>query len=126
MYGKDLQIDRLSSQLNMLPDLVRTVSDQQQYGIKSVTAIGTILDLMNANSFSKSFLSEVDCLLRIYLTIPMTSATAERTFSTVRRLKSYLRSTMSQKRLNHVVLLHTHKERTDALDLLTIAKEFVS
>ena len=81
---------------------------------------------MNANSFSKSFLSEVDCLLRIYLTIPMTSATAERTFSTVRRLKSYLRSTMSQKRLNHVVLLHTHKERTDALDLLTIAKEFVS
>ena len=126
MYGKDLQMDRLLSQLNMLPDLVRTVSDQQQYGIKSVTSIRTILDLMNANSFSKTFLSEVDRLLRMYLTVPMTSATAERTFSTLRRLKSYLRSTMSQKRLNHVILLHTHKERVDALDLLTIAKEFVS
>lgn len=125
MYGKDLQMGRLSSQLMMLPDLVRTVSDQQQYGIKSVTSIGTLLDLMNANTFSKTFLSEVDHLLRIYLTIPMTSATAERTFSTLRRLKNYLRSTMTQRRLNHIILLHTHKERVDVLDLLAIAKEFV-
>ena len=65
MYGKDLQMDRLVSQLKMLPDLVRTVSDQQQYGIKSVTAIGTLVDLMNANSFSKTFLSEIDHLLRL-------------------------------------------------------------
>ena len=77
MYGKDLQMDRLSSQLTMLPDLVRTVSDQQQYGIKKVASIGTLIDLMNANTFSKTFLNEVDHLLRIYLTIPMTSATAE-------------------------------------------------
>ena len=77
MYGKDLQMDRLSSQLTMLSDLVRTVSDQQQYGIKKVTSIGTLIDLMNANTFSKTFLNEVDHLLRIYLTIPMTSATAE-------------------------------------------------
>lgn len=78
---------------------------------------------MNVNSFSKIFLSEVDRLLRMYLTIPLTSATAERTFSTLRRLKSYLRSTM---RLNHVILLQTHKECADALDLVTTAKEFVS
>ena len=56
----------------------------------------------------------------------MTSATTERTFSTLRRLKNYLRSTMSQKRLNHVVVLHTHKERIDELDLLATAREFVS
>ena len=30
MYGKDLQMDRLVSQLRMLPDLVRTVSDPRQ------------------------------------------------------------------------------------------------
>ena len=80
----------------MLPDLVRTVSDQQQYGIKKVTSIGTLIDLMNANTFSKTFLNEVDRLLRIYLTIPMTSATAEQTLSTLRRLKSYLQSTDSK------------------------------
>ena len=32
---------------------------------------------------------------------------------------------MSQPRLNYV-LLHSHKERTDALDLVHIAKTFVS
>ena len=41
-------------------------------------------------------------------------------------LKTYLRSTMSQPRLNHIVLLHSHKERTDALDLVDIAKTFVN
>ena len=58
--------------------------------------------------------------------MPVTTATAERSFSTLRRLKTYLRSTMSQPRLNHIVLLHSHKERTDALDLIHIAKTFVS
>ena len=33
---------------------------------------------------------------------------------------------MSQPRLNHIVLLHSHKERTDALDLIHIDKTFVS
>ena len=33
---------------------------------------------------------------------------------------------MTQKRLNHVVLLHTHKERTDEINVLEIAKEFIT
>ena len=56
----------------------------------------------------------------------MTSATAERTFSMLRRLKNYLRSTMTQQRLNHIMLLHTHKDRTDDITLLDIAKDFIS
>ena len=58
--------------------------------------------------------------------MPVTTATAKRSFSTLSRLKTYLRSTMSQPKLNHIVLLHSHKERTDALDLVHIAKTFVS
>ena len=38
----------------------------------------------------------------------------------------FLRSTMTQKRLNNVVLMHTHKERTDKVNLLSIAKDFVT
>ena len=63
---------------------------------------------------------------KTFLTVPVTTATAEGSFSTLRRLKAYLHSTMSQPRLNHIVLLHSHKERTDALDLIHIAKIFVS
>ena len=44
----------------------------------------------------------------------------------MRRIKSYLRSTMGQERLNHLMLLHLHKEKLDKLDLVFIANEFVS
>ena len=43
----------------------------------------------------------------------------------IRRLKTYLRSSMSAQRLNHVLLLHVHKDITETLDPQCIAKEFV-
>ena len=70
-------------------------------------------------------LCEIPHLLHIALTIPVTSATAEGTFSALRRLKTFLRSSMTQPRLNHVMLLHTHKEKIDNLDLTSIAKDFI-
>ena len=33
---------------------------------------------------------------------------------------------MAEEQLNHVMLLHTHKDRIDNINLLEIAKEFVS
>ena len=53
------------------------------------------------------------------------NATSERSFSVLRRLKSYLRSTMSQPRLNHVMVLSIYKELLDELDLYAVANEFV-
>ena len=81
---------------------------------------------MNSSDLGKSMFTEVHKLLSIYLTVPMTSATAERMFSSLPRLKNYLRSTMTQKRLNNVVLMHTRKECTDRVNLLSIAKDFVA
>ena len=61
-----------------------------------------------------------------WVLIPITSATAERTFSALKRLFTYLRSTMTEKRLNNCLMLHVHKEFTDSLDLISVAKIFVS
>ena len=126
LYLADIDFQRLQVQLAMLPDLLKVVNEQDPTGIKitQVTTISTICDLVNTSSFGKSMFSEVNTLLRVYLTVPMTSATAERSFSSLRRLKTYLRSTMSQKRLNHI-LLHTHKVFTDKLNIVEIAKGFM-
>ena len=63
-------------------------------------------------------------LLRTYLTLPVKSATSERTFSALRLLKNYLRSTMKQDHLNNCPLVHCHKLITDKLDTVKIAKRF--
>ena len=110
----------------MLPDLIKTYNQANPaLSIKKVTLISTLCDAMNSITSSKKMLSEVYKLLRILLTIPITSATAERAFSALRRLKNYLRSTMTQPRLNNMMLLHIHKDLTDNIDVLQVAKEFV-
>ena len=53
-----------------------------------------------------------------------TNAVSERSFSAMKRVKTYLRSTMTDNRLNHTMTLHIHKEETDTLDLVSIANEF--
>ena len=57
--------------------------------------------------------------------MPATNATSERSFSVLRRLKSYLRSTISQLRLNHLMVLSIYKKLLDELDLYVVANEFV-
>ena len=48
--------------------------------------------------------------LNIYSVIPATSCSAERSFSGLRRLKTYLRSKMGQTRLSSLALLHIERE----------------
>ena len=63
--------------------------------------------------------------MQTVFTIPVTSATAEHTFSALRRLKTFLRSSMLQSRLNNCMVLHVHKDKTDQIDLVRAAKEFI-
>ena len=70
--------------------------------------------------------SEVVTLLKLILVSPATNATSEGTFSVTRRIKTYLRSAMGQARLNGLMHLHVHKEKTDSLSLLDIANSFVN
>jgi len=53
---------------------------------------------------------------RIILTIPISDASAERSFSKLKLLKSYLRSTMSQDRLNSLVLISIENNFVKNLD----------
>ena len=63
--------------------------------------------------------------MALIIVVPSTNAVGERSFSAMRRVKTYLRSTMGQQRLNHLLLLHVHKNYTDDLNLAAIAYRFV-
>ena len=63
---------------------------------------------------------------RILLTIPVTVATAERSFSKLKLIKSYLRSTMSQERLNGLALLSIEKDMVKKLDYPSLISDFAT
>lgn len=71
-------------------------------------------------------LTEIDKILKIYFTFPVSSATAERSFSALRRIKTFLRTSMTHCRLNNLILLYVHMAITDLLDVKAIARDFVS
>ena len=121
-FKNDIQWDDLKRHLPLLPDIIKQFDPQ----IKRVTSVETICQAMASNSVYQTMLPSVHLLLRLYMTLPISSATSERTFSAMKHLMTYLRSTMREKRLNHCLLLHVHKSLTDGLDLISAAKEFIS
>ena len=56
-------------------------------------------------------------LLKILMVSLCTNAVSERSTLALHRVKTYLRTTMGQSQLNHLIILPIHKERTDELSL---------
>ena len=55
---------------------------------------------------------------------PITIASSECNVLALKHIKIHLRNSMTQQRLNQIMVLHIYQERTDALNLNIIAKEF--
>nr|CAH7732099.1 unnamed protein product [Callosobruchus chinensis] len=69
----------------------------------------TALELLKV--CDKDIFSHLHTLLRIFITLPISNASTERTFSTLRlrRLKTWSRSQMEEERLTGLALLHIHR-----------------
>ena len=64
-------------------------------------------------------------VMRIILTAAATSATPERSFSMLRKIRTWLRLRMAQKRLNSLSILYDNKSILDDISLLHETNEFV-
>ncbi|KAL4143572.1 hypothetical protein QTP88_005890 [Uroleucon formosanum] len=61
--------------------------------------------------YCEEYFPNIKIILQLFAMLPVSTATAERSFSTLRRLKNYMRSTMTESRLNGLALLNIHKEK---------------
>ncbi|MGH0137546.1 UNVERIFIED_CONTAM: hypothetical protein FKN15_064107 [Acipenser sinensis] len=61
----------------------------------------------------------------LYLTIPVTTASAERSFSSLRQLKTYLRTTMTDARVSNLAILQIEKGG-HAVNILDVVTRFAS
>ena len=74
---------------------------------------------------NESLYPNVAVLLHVLATLPVTTASAERSFSTLKRLKTYLRSSMGDDRLTALALIHVHAE-TIPIDTAEVIDKFAS
>ena len=88
--------------------------------------VSTIFDIFNMRQSFKKCNTQIHKLLLLYATVPLSSATAERTFSAMRRLKTWLRSTMGPNQLTNRMFAVMHKERLQGVNLNKVAKEFIN
>ena len=65
-------------------------------------------------------------LLLIAVTLPVASASCERSFSRLKIVKTFLRNSITSERLSNIALLSIESKRVEIIDLNSFVDKFVS
>lgn len=68
----------------------------------------TVVDVLKE---AETFFPETEKALKILIALPCTTCTVERSFSSLRRIKTWLRSTMVESRLNGLAMMSVHRKQ---------------
>ena len=95
----------LPCSMSLVSELRRWQSLWQQGSLSTSIPNNLLLALgsCDADSFPN-----IHCLLVIACTLPITSAEAERSFSLLRRIKTYMRSTLASEHLSDLAVMSMH------------------
>ena len=104
-FCDDFDDQSLPCELELLPTIFR--------GFKPVNFSDVVGVIQSLSNEKRKLIKNVVIIIRLVLTMGATSATPERSFSTMRRLKTWLRSTMSQKSFNALTLMNENKAILD-------------
>jgi len=72
------------------------------------------------------YVTEVYTAMLLFHTIPVTSAGAKRSFSKLKIIKNYLRSSIEQDRIKHLSLISIENKTASKLDLTLVIDKFAS
>uniref|UniRef100_A0A8C1YNY7 Uncharacterized protein n=1 Tax=Cyprinus carpio TaxID=7962 RepID=A0A8C1YNY7_CYPCA len=109
---------RIQMQLTLLGDLTKE---------RRFTAVKELAEFISSlHPQTRELFKEVEAFIELCLCLPVSAAPSERSFSALRRLKTWTRSTTSQKRLTHLALMHIHSDILDRLDIPSLVRSFIS
>lgn len=112
----DINNSELQSEVNIFNRMFK----QSQNDVKE-TALNCRISYILSNNIQVGFPLYVQ-ILKLFLTLPTNTSTCERSFSTLKRIKTYLRSTTGQDRLNNLAILYVHRNQEVNKD--EVIKEF--
>ena len=106
--------------LQLLPIMLSSCKDTSIHDI--------FVMVRNMSKANRVIISEVVTLLKLLIVVPESDAESERGFSTMRRIKNDLRSTMGDNRLDNLKwrFVYIHKESLDQIDMVKVLNEFVA
>ena len=83
-----------------------------------------LIDIINITD--QNFYPNICTILFLLVTLPVGSCTCEHSFSALRRLKTWCRTSMGEDRLNGLALRHIHKDHPliSQLDPLEVLKQW--
>lgn len=109
--GAESLISQYSSLLSINPKLAQA---EMAMVTSKITRIGISMDNIKAELGSGHY-PNFHKLFRLALSLPVGTATCERSFSAMRRIRNWLRTTMLQERMSSLSLLHIESDLTDQL-----------
>ena len=135
-FSKNFPSYLLNSLNDMYPNLfdIKTLTTELKFvytdaDFKKCSTLKEVLDLVFELDLISAF-PQIVLLLQFLLTFPLTSVSTERSFSTLNRVRTFLRSTMSQSRLSSLakisiekIILKELEEKEELYDL--ILQEFL-
>ncbi|XP_067131588.1 zinc finger MYM-type protein 1-like [Centruroides vittatus] len=104
-------------------DLYVEIDNVAPYISSEMNALNVIINYLFTNNLIYLFPNLV-ISIRIFLTLPVTVASGERSFSKLKIIKNYLRSTMGQERLSDLSIISIEKELSENIDVSNIVKTF--
>ena len=109
-YCKDLREEILSYRVCFQEDLI-----EMEDG-KRIRSAADVLKHLCGNEITRSYSKFLSAIV-LFLSLPVTVATAERSFSKLKIIKNYLRSTMAQERLNALAVISIEVEEARKLEI---------
>jgi hypothetical protein len=119
LYKDDFDSADLKRELGTLKNWLPTNLAEDPETADPMELLNAILDFRMQSAFVSVCLA-----IRIFLTMPVTVASAERSFSKLKLIKNYLRSKMKQERLSGLAIMSMEYDTAKSIDYCDIINKF--
>lgn len=126
-FKKELRTPKQKSKCNQLKKTAdeEFLLNESNDGSDDRLRLKHVILYLKENSNIRPLFSQLTKLVKLLLTLPGSSCTNERSFSRLRRLKNYLRSTMLQDRLNDISILNIYSDIANDIDNDSLLNKFI-
>lgn len=105
----DINIESLEAEMTVIKNSIQN----------SDFALSDVSQKIDQNVFANLYK-----LMQVALTLPISSASCERSFSVLRRIKTWIRSSMNQDRFTDMSILHIERDISNKIESVNILNNF--